>query len=262
MKQHLDITLIQSHLAWENPVENRSVFTEKINTISQKTDLIVLPEMFSTGFTMNAKEVAESMKGDTLSWMKEMAIKKACAIAGSLIIEEDNKYYNRFVFMFPDGELEYYDKHQLFTLAREQEVFTAGNNEVVVSYKGWKIKLQICYDLRFPVWARNTNNYDVLLYVASWPKPRVNAWDSLLKARAIENMCYCIGVNRVGLDGKGYEYNGHTAIYDVLGYSVLLENPIEKEAVVHATLDKSHIEKTREKLPFLKDADIFQITPK
>ncbi len=259
MKETLDIALIQSNLTWENPAQNRITFTQKITAIPKDIDLILLPEMFTTGFTMNAVNVAETMDGDTVQWLKEMAREKNCAIAGSLIIQENDCYYNRLIFMFPNGDLKYYDKHQLFTLAKEQEVFTAGKEEVIIDYKGWKIKLQICYDLRFPVWARNTTDYDVLLYVASWPKPRISAWDTLLKARAIENMCYCIGANRVGLDGKGYEYNGHSGVYDVLGNSVLEENPIEKETVLYATLSKAHIEGIRKKLPFLEDADRFTL---
>ncbi|MEW7289779.1 nitrilase family protein [Aquimarina sp. 2304DJ70-9] len=257
MNSTLDIALVQPDLVWENPKENRTAFTEKIRAISKKVSLIVLPEMFNTGFTMNAPEVAETMDGDTVQWLKEMAKEKDCAITGSIIIQENGNYYNRLIFMLPNGKYHTYDKHQLFTLAKEQEVFTAGVNEVIIEYKGWKIKLQVCYDLRFPVWARNTSEYDVLLYVASWPKPRINAWDTLLKARAIENMCYCIGVNRVGLDGKGYEYNGHSAVYNVLGDSMIKENPIEKEAILYATLDKSHIEEIRRKLPFLDDRDKF-----
>ncbi|GAA4275894.1 nitrilase family protein [Aquimarina mytili] len=259
MNSTLNIALIQADLVWENALKNREAFTQKINSISHKVDLIVLPEMFNTGFTMNAVEVAETMEGETLQWLTQMSNDKNCAIAGSLIIKEDNSYYNRLIFMFPNGTYKKYDKHQLFTLAKEQEVFTAGQDEVIVDYKDWKIKLQVCYDLRFPVWARNTSAYDVLLYVASWPKPRINAWDVLLKARAIENMSYCIGVNRVGVDGKGYEYNGHSAVYDVLGNSVLKENPIETETVQYITLEKSHILEIRKKLPFLQDADQFKL---
>lgn len=258
MKETLDIALIQSHLAWENPVQNRASFAQKISSISQSVDLIILPEMFTTGFTMNAPEVAEKMGEDTLKWLQEMAETKNCAIVGSLIIEEKGNYYNRLIFMHPEGTYETYDKHQLFTLAKEQKVFTAGQKDVIIEYKGWKIKALICYDLRFPVWARNTSGYDILLYVASWPKLRINAWDTLLKARAIENMCYCVGVNRIGLDGKGYEYNGHSAVYDVLGNSVIEGYPIEKETILYATLDKLHIQKTREKLPFLEDKDNFR----
>ncbi len=259
MKDTLDIALIQPDLAWEDPIQNRVIFSKKIKSISQEVDLIILPEMFNTGFTMNAVSVAEAMDGDTVEWLKKMAKEKNNAIAGSMIIEEEGNYYNRLIFMFPDGTYQSYDKHQLFTLAKEQEVFTAGNDEVIIDYKGWKIKPQICYDLRFPVWARNTTDYDLLLYVASWPKPRINAWDTLLQARAIENMCYCIGVNRVGIDGKGYEYNGHSVVYDVLGNSVLEENPVEKETILYAILKKSHIYDTRKKLPFLKDADAFKL---
>ncbi|MBW1295846.1 amidohydrolase [Aquimarina litoralis] len=262
MSTTLQIALIQSHLAWENPIQNRAAFEQKINGISSEIDIIILPEMFTTGFTMNAVEVSETMDGETVQWLLKLSNEKNCAIAGSVIIQDQGNYYNRFLFVRPDGTIQKYDKHQLFTLAKEQEVFTAGDEEVLIIYKGWKIKPQICYDLRFPVWARNTIDYDVLLYVASWPKPRINAWDTLLQARAIENMSYCIGVNRVGLDGKGYEYNGHSAVYDVLGNTVIEENPIEREAVLYATLDKEHIEKTREKLPFLQDADPFRIIPK
>ncbi len=259
MKEILNIALIQSHLAWENPVQNRKAFENRIKSINKKVDLILLPEMFTTGFTMNAVEVAETMEGETLQWLKKMTCTIGCAVAGSLIIKERDHYYNRFVFVEPNGMIQQYDKHHLFTLAKEQEVFTAGNEEVIISYRGWNIKPQICYDLRFPVWARNTSSYDVLLYVASWPKLRISAWDTLLKARAIENMCYCIGVNRVGLDGKGFEHNGHSQGYDVLGNSILEENPIEKEVVLFTTLSKTHIRNTREKLPFLNDADRFTL---
>ncbi len=259
MKETLDIALIQANLVWENPTENRTSFSEKIKAISKKVDIIVLPEMFNTGFTMNADEVAETMNGDTVQWLTVMAKEKNSAIAGSIIIEEDNKYYNRLIFMLPNGTHYIYDKHQLFTLAKEEEVFTAGQEEVIIEYLGWKIKPQICYDLRFPVWARNTSEYDVLLYVASWPKPRINAWDILLQARAIENMCYCIGTNRIGLDGKGYEYNGHSAVYDVLGNSLLDENPVEKETIIYTTLYKSHIKEIRTKLSFLNDRDNFKL---
>ncbi len=259
MKSILDIALIQSDLVWENPAQNRSIFTEKIDSLSQKVDLVILPEMFSTGFTMNAAEVAEPMSGATIQWLKEMSMSKDVAITGSLVIEASGKYYNRLVFMFPDGSYTYYDKHQLFTLAKEQEVFESGQKELIIDYKGWKIKPQICYDLRFPVWARNTTNYDVLLYVASWPKPRINAWDVLLQARAIENMSYCIGVNRIGLDGKGYEYNGHSAIYDVLGNALTKQHPLEIETTIYATLDKDHIKRIRTKLPFLEDRDNFEL---
>jgi len=259
MKDTLRLALIQSHLAWENPVQNRDSFAEKIASVTKDVDLIVLPEMFTTGFTMNAKTLAETMQGETVKWLIEQCQASECAIAGSIIIVEDGKYYNRFLFATPDGMIDYYDKHQLFTLAKEHKVFTAGQKEVIIDYKGWKIKPQVCYDLRFPVWARNTSDYDVLLYVASWPKPRVNAWDILLQARAIENMCYCIGVNRIGLDGKGYEYNGHSGVYDVLGNPIISEFPLEKETIVYTNLEKNHINTIRKKLSFLNDRDRFSI---
>lgn len=259
MNETLYITLIQSHLAWENPIQNRRIFEQKINSIVGEVDIIVLPEMFTTGFTMNASEMFETMEGLTVSWMKKMAVSKGCAICGSIIIKEASSFYNRFLFVDEKGDVISYDKHQLFALAKEHTVFSGGNQEVLIDYKGWKIKPQICYDLRFPVWARNTSGYDILLYVASWPKPRIRAWDILLQARAIENMCYCIGVNRVGLDGKGYEYNGHSGVYDVLGNAVSAKDPTEKEAILQVVLTKSHIHDIRAKLPFLDDADKFTI---
>ncbi len=261
IKEILNIACIQSHLAWENPIENRKIFTAKIKEIPDTTDIIFLPEMFTTGFTMNAVEVAESMQGETLVWMQQMAQEKSCAIAGSIVIKEGNQYYNRFVFMKEDGAYELYDKHHLFTLAKEHETYKEGEKQLIITYKGWKIKPLICYDLRFPVWARNVEDYDALIYVASWPKPRIGAWDALLKARAIENMSYCIGVNRVGLDGNGYEYNGHSAIYNALGdvCHEKEETPVEKEVILYASLQKSHLETLRSKLSFLNDADRFEL---
>ncbi|RZS99402.1 amidohydrolase [Aquimarina brevivitae] len=259
MKEKLKIALIQSNLIWENPAANKAHFSDQINSIPKPVDLIILPEMFSTGFTMNAAPVAEQMDGETVSWLIQMAIEKECAITGSIIIEENGSYYNRLLFVQPNGQIQHYDKHQLFTLAKEQDVFTAGQQEVIIDYKGWKIKPQICYDLRFPVWARNTTDYDVLLYVASWPKKRINAWDILLQARAIENMCYAIGVNRVGIDGKGFEYNGHSAVYDVLGNSLIDNLPVENETILLTTLVKKHIIEQRSKLGFLQDRDSFKL---
>ncbi|WP_025742470.1 nitrilase family protein [Aquimarina pacifica] len=258
MSQTLRLALIQSHLAWENPVQNRAVFTQKINSIPKKVDLIILPEMFTTGFTMNVGLMAEEMEEKTMSWLKKMSLQKECAIIGSFIASQNGNYYNRLIFMKPDGDYTIYDKRNLFTLAQEEKVFTPGKDRVTITYKNWKIRPLICYDLRFPVWSRNTSAYDLLIYIASWPKLRIAAWDTLLKARAIENMSYCVGLNRVGLDGKGYEYNGHSGIYDVLGNSLLEENPIEKETIIYATLDKSHVQNTRKKLSFLDDRDPFE----
>ena len=257
--QDLTVALIQANLDWENPVQNRTNFTDKIHAISEPVDLIVLPEMFTTGFTMNPYNVAETMNGETVLWLKELAKKKDCAITGSLIIKEAAKYYNRLVFVFPTGEIKIYDKRHTFTLAGEDKVYTAGKEKLLVDYKGWKICPLVCYDLRFPVWSRNVENYDLLLYVANWPKPRIEAWDALLKARAIENMTYCIGVNRVGLDVNNYEYVGHSAVYDSLGNSIA-SIPASIEYVGIITLNAEHLKLTREKLQFLNDRDDFTLS--
>lgn len=247
--------LIQTDIIWENPAENRSVLEAKINAIANDVDLLILPEMFTSGFTMNPISVAETMQGTTISWLKNIAKAKNCALTGSLVIAENHNFYNRMVFVFPDGVIQYYDKKHLFTPAGEDKVYTAGTEKVIVDYKGWKICLQVCYDLRFPVFSRNTNNYDLLIYVASWPKVRTNAWDILLKARAVENMCFAIGVNRVGVDGSNLEYIGHSQVIDFLGYELLA--PQEKSGVFTATLDKDQLLETRNKLKFLDDSDAF-----
>ena len=257
MQDKLKVALIQSDLAWENAVENRSRFSEKFNTLGE-TDLIVLPEMFNSGFTMDPQNVDEHMSGKTVSWMREEAGRLNSAISGSLVINEDGNYSNRMIFMRPDGTYNIYDKRHTFTLAGEHEVYKRGTNRVSVDYLGWKINLQICYDLRFPVWARNTDDYDLIIYVANWPKARIDAWDTLLKSRAIENMAYCIGVNRVGMDPNGFEYPGHSALYDPLGkLCSSLEHNQEDTGVYE--LDKSQIEIPREKLKFLTDRDRFSL---
>ncbi len=254
----LKVALIQANLAWENPQQNRVYFSNKIDTISESIDLIVLPEMFSSGFTMNPINAAESMDGETILWMQRVAKEKNTAITGSLIIRENGNYYNRLIFMYPSGDIKTYDKRHSFTLAGEHKVYTAGNEKLVVEYKGWKICPLICYDLRFPVWARNVEKYDLLIYVANWPKPRITAWDTLLKARAIENMTYCIGVNRVGFDSNKHEYSGHSATYNCLGEKIS-NIPLSSENTSVVTLDVKHLKQVREKLQFLNDMDAFQI---
>jgi predicted amidohydrolase len=258
MKSELKVALIQSNLVWENPEQNRINFTNKISAILESIDLIVLPEMFTSGFTMNPTTVAETMTGDTISWMQKLANLKKSAITGSIVIEENDHYYNRLLFIFPSGKIDYYDKKHTFTLAGEHKAYQAGSNLITVSYLGWKICPLVCYDLRFPVWSRNTNDYDLLLYVANWPKVRIAAWDTLLKARAIENMSYCIGVNRVGLDANGFEYSGNSRAYDVLGKR-MDSIPTNKETTEIVTLKKEHISKYREKLGFLNDRDLFTL---
>lgn len=236
-----------------------SHFLKKIESISQTVDIVVLPEMFTSGFTMNASKVAETMEGETVSWMKNIATKKQIAITGSVVIKENNHYYNRLLFVHPNGSIETYDKRHTFTLVGENKFYTAGTKKLIVNYKGWKICPLICYDLRFPVWARNVEDYEVLIYVANWPKPRVSAWDALLKARAIENMSYCIGVNRIGIDGTNTEYSGHSAAYDVLG-NKMDSIPDDTEAMEIVTLNKHDLETYRTKLNFLNDRDNFSLT--
>jgi predicted amidohydrolase len=253
----MKIALVQAPLIWENPKQNRNYFEEKINSISETIDLIVLPEMFTSGFTMNPKSVAESMQGETVSWLQVLAKAKNSAITGSLVIQENGNFYNRLVFVFPSGEIKTYDKKHLFTLAGEDKVYTSGTQKMLFEYQGFKICPLICYDLRFPVFARNTEEYDVLIYVANWPKPRINAWDALLKARAIENMCYTIGVNRIGEDPNQHDYPGHSQAIDCLG-NYLIE-PQENEGVFIATLNQSTLAATRQKLGFLNDRDAFML---
>ena len=258
MSNSLTIALIQTDLIWENPEENRRLLNDKIDAITSSVDLIVLPEMFTSGFTMSANAVAEPMNGLTMSWLKTKAKEKQAAVMGSLVIYENDNFYNRLICVEPSGEVTQYDKRHTFTLAGEHKVYTAGTEKVIFKYKGWKICTLVCYDLRFPVWARNVEDYDLLVYVANWPKIRTNAWDALLKARAIENMAYCIGVNRVGLDGNNYEYIGHSGAYDVLG-NRMDAIPENKEAIEIVVLEKEHIKTYREKLNFLNDKDDFNL---
>jgi predicted amidohydrolase len=256
--QHLKIALIQADLVWQNAKQNLINFSEKIKNITETVDLIVLPEMFTTGFSMQPQKNAEYMIGDTVKWMQQIASEKNTAICGSIIISENKNFYNRFIFVHPEGKIEYYNKRHLFTLAGEHTVYTSGKEKNIIEYKEWKICPLVCYDLRFPVWSRNVEEYDVLIYVANWPKPRVFAWDTLLKARSIENMCYTIGVNRVGTDANKLEYNGHTAAYNCLGEQIAqtIEN---SEDIIIATLEKNHISEIRTKLNFLSDKDVFEI---
>ena len=206
----MQVAIIQTQLFWENVSKNLTHFEQKIEEITLGIDLIVLPEMFTSGFTMHPERVAQKMDGFAIDWMKKQAAKKQAAICGSLVIEENNRFYNRFIFVLPDGTLYFYNKRHLFTLANEQLHYTAGNEKVIITYKGWQICLQICYDLRFPAFVRNHENYDLIIYVANWPNTRINAWDMLLKARAIENMCHVIGVNRVGVDENGLNFSGQS----------------------------------------------------
>jgi len=255
----LIITGIQSSLHWEDKEANLQMFEEKIFSISQPTEIVVLPEMFSTGFSMQPKKLAEPMDGETVEWMKRIAAKKKIILTGSVIIEADGNFYNRLVWVLPNGQIGYYDKRHLFAYGDEDQHYTAGKKRLIASVKGWKINLMVCYDLRFPVWSRQQGDfeYDVLIYVANWPERRVLAWTSLLRARAIENQSYVIGVNRTGDDGNKIPYTGESMAVDPMGEILYHKN--DEEDVFTVTLDKSHLEKTREKFPFWKDADRFKI---
>ena len=255
----LIITGIQSSLHWEDKEANLQMLEEKIFSISQPTEIVVLPEMFSTGFSMQPKKLAETMDGETVEWMKRIAAKKKIILTGSVIIEEDRNFYNRLVWVLPTGQIGYYDKRHLFAYGDEDQHYTAGKKRLIASVKGWKINLMVCYDLRFPVWSRQQGDfeYDVLIYVANWPERRVHAWTTLLRARAIENQSYVIGVNRTGDDGNKIPYTGESMAVDPMGEILYHKN--DEEDVFTVTLDRSHLEKTREKFPFWKDADQFKI---
>jgi predicted amidohydrolase len=253
----LKIAWIQTDLEWENPALNRQRLNEKITEISSAVDLIVMPELFTTGFTMNAQSVAETMKGDTIAWIQQVAKAKKSAITGSLVIEEKGNFYNRLVFVFPNGEVKTYDKRHLFTLAGEDKVYTAGSDKLIIEYKGFKICPLICYDLRFPVFSRNTEKYDLLLYVANWPSPRIAAWDALLKARAIENCCYVVGVNRLGIDANALDYPGHSQAIDFAGN--LLHDSASKAEVARVEIGKKELLAFRTRFAFLDDQDCFTV---
>lgn len=254
--QNLRLSLIQSDIHWHQVEANLAMFEEKIWQITEPTDVIVLPEMFQTGFTMETS-LAEPMNLTTFKWMKQMASQKKAVVTGSYIVRVGEEVYNRLIWMQPDGQFQAYDKRHLFRMADEHNHFAMGHERLVVEWKGWKICPQICYDLRFPVWSRNVNlEYDVLLYVANWPAARVSAWDALLKARAIENVSYAVGLNRVGEDGMDIAYNGHTGAYSPKGETIKFS---EIEEIVSIELDRADIDAFRKKFPAHLDADDFAI---
>jgi omega-amidase len=262
--QDLNVTLIQANLFWENPNNNLKHFEILLERVS-KTDLIVLPEMFTTGFTMESKNFADFMEGKSVNWMRNQAEKIQAVITGSLIIEEDGKYFNRLIWMQPDGDLNYYDKRHLFSLAGEDKHYTAGNRKIFPEVNEWKILPLICYDLRFPVWSRQSppftelgaHPYDLLLYVANWPDRRIYAWQQLLIARAIENQAYVAGVNRVGADGNGVIHSGHSALINPMGERLV--EIVGEEAIIQQTLSAETLDRVRTNLPFLDDRDEFEL---
>src|SRR6185312_10216376 len=263
----LTITLIQTNLFWENKKANLAMLRQKIEGIEEKTEIVILPEMFTTGFSMKPELFSETMAGETMQWMKRIAAEKKIILTGSVIIEDpsanaqDGKFFNRLIWMLPNGEYGVYDKRHLFAFANEHQHYSSGNKKLIASVKGWKINLQICYDLRFPVWARHDfqseNKYDLLINVANWPEKRNIAWQTLLRARAIENQCFVVGVNRTGEDGNESYYSGDSTIIDPLGEIIYQKN--KEEDVFTYTLQKEKINETRNQFPFLKDADSFII---
>lgn len=253
----LDVTIVQADLAWHDPARNRERITALLRDCPADTDLVVLPEMFTTGFSMDAPQLAETMDGASVAWMRSTAGRTAASICGSLIIAEDGAYRNRFICAAPSGELVCYDKRHLFRLADEHNYYAAGETLVTFEVSGWRICPLVCYDLRFPVWSRNRNSYDLLLYVANWPARRHFAWETLLRARAIENLGYVAGVNRVGTDGNDIPYKGGSAIIDFLGES--LTDLGDREGIASARLDAGKLAAFRERFAFHEDADEFTI---
>lgn len=261
---NLTISLIQTNLSWEDKAANLQMLEKKIDALQDKTEIIILPEMFSTGFSMRAKELAETMDGPTVEWMKKISAGKKVVLTGSLIIEENGQYFNRLIWMLPNGQFGQYDKRHCFSLAGEDKYYTSGDKRLIASVKGWKVNLCICYDLRFPVWSRQTitpdstaPEFDLLIYVANWPDRRVQAWKTLLPARAIENQCYVAGVNRIGNDGNDIPHSGFSMIVDPLGEVQQMEPG--QEGILTMTLNRNMLDDTRQQIPFWKDADPFLI---
>jgi predicted amidohydrolase len=259
----LSFTLVQTQLHWEDKDANLQMLEQKINAIKQPTHVVVLPEMFSTGFSMKPEQLAETMDGPTLQWMKNVAATKKVILTGSVIIEENGNYYNRLVWMLPNGQYGYYDKRHLFAYGEEDKHYASGSKRLIASVNGWKVNLMVCYDLRFPVWARQQFDedrnfeYDVLIYVANWPERRNTAWKSLLRARAIENQCYVIGVNRVGNDGSDIYHSGDSTVIDPLGE--ILYEKAHDEDIFTIQLNKDQLNSIRKKFQFWRDADDFEI---
>ena len=272
---NLTVTTVQANLTWENKEANLEMFGDRIRSHREKKELVILPEMFSTGFSMNPSALAEPMDGPTITWMKTIAAEQKIILTGSIIVVEDGAYYNRLIWMLPNGEFGYYDKRHLFAYAGEDKFYKPGSKRLIASVKGWKINLQVCYDLRFPVWARQSDSsfaqvttapserihkgveYDLLVYVANWPEKRSLAWKTLLQARAIENQCYVVGVNRVGNDGNDIYHSGDSTIIGPMGE--ILYAKAHEEEVASTMLDKIKLNEVRERLPFLNDADDFLI---
>lgn len=256
----MKVTLVQSDLIWENKDENFNRFKSVLSGLYKTTDLVILPEMFTTGFSMNSKQLGEFFPGPTFNWMKEQSEKGDFSICGSYISKSDEDYFNRLLFFKPNGEYSFYDKRHLFGMGGEDKVYTSGRERVIVNYLNTRICLQICYDLRFPVWSRNRGDYDVLVYVANWPDIRKEVWSTLMKARAIENQCYVIGVNRIGHDGEGLTYSGDSMVINPHGNIISSIGP-NIEGIVTVEISMEELTAFRKKFPVLKDADDYLISP-
>jgi predicted amidohydrolase len=254
----LKVALCQTHLYWEDPQANFAHFDEILGDLPSGLDVIVLPEMFSTGFSMRPEQNADQSEGKTLAWLRRWAAHHQAALVGSAIIEENDQYYNRLFFVEPTGQYQHYNKKHLFSLAGEEKVYQPGDKKLIVDFRGWRINPQICYDLRFPVWCRNAEDFDLQLFVANWPERRRRAWQALLKARAIENMAYVIGLNRVGKDGNGVDHSGDSALIDPLGQLISDISPHQSEVGVYQ-IDRSYLFEQRQRFGFLNDRDAFSL---
>jgi omega-amidase len=252
----LTVGLVQFDISWENPRENMKRIEQLISDNSS-FDLLLLPEMWSTGFTMQPEKVAEDINGPALQWMREQATKRNTCIGGSVSVSEKQKYFNRWYCAYPDGRIAFYDKKHLFSYGSENEHYASGEKSIVIEIKGWRIMPIVCYDLRFPVWCRNKDGYDLLIVAANWPTARIHHWDALIKARSIENQAYVAAVNRIGRDATGLEYNGHSQILDMTGQELLSLGVIE--GVKSIILDKEKLVTYRQQYPFLKDMDNFSL---
>lgn len=261
--QDLNITYLQSNIQWEKRQANLSLFEQKLDHIPEDTQLVILPEMFDTGFSMEPHKLKGPLENETLNWMKKMAVKHETAICGSTIASNSRKYYNRFYWVYPDGSELHYDKKHLFRMGREPKYYASGGHKLIIEYLGWHILPLVCYDLRFPVWSKNTAEkdqpvYDLLIYVANWPDSRKDVWKTLLKARALENQAYCIGVNRVGKDGNNLSYSGDSVAYSFKG-NVIKQSVPYLEDNPSFSLDKEKLQQFRKKFPVYKDWDEFEI---
>lgn len=259
ISEQLQIVLVQPDIIWQDSAQNRMKYNQLLNRVNVQPDLVILPEMFITGFCTEPAAMAESMNGETAAWMKKTAKSLHSAVAGSLIIREQDQYFNRLIFIDDQGKTEWYDKRHLFRMAGEEIAFTPGTKSLVVPIGEWRISFQICYDLRFPVWSRNRQNYDFLVYVSNWPASRSNVWNTLLRARAIENQCYVAGVNRVGTDGNGINYMGESVVIDPKG-NIMASLTDSAEGIIQTSISLHDLNIFRARFPVWKDWDDFLIT--